>query len=168
MMYSTVDTCMIMEEREESPPAHQVPAWMVNGQKYKLRLKLQALSLEIDHFQFLSNCFLHLPVIMKEVKTIIPAFTFASIFFALCFGCSSALPKSLDIIAASHKEVVSPHGYDIIREEVVYSRWRSIISRVVRMPNGKEVDYDVSPYNCGTARTYKLRGKFPFFISFLY
>ena len=44
------------------------------------------------------------------------------------------------------------HGYEIIRDEVVYSRWRSIISRLVRMPNGQEVDYDVSainqPYVC--------------------
>ena len=38
----------------------------------------------------------------------------------------------------------SPKGYEIVRDKVVYSRWRSIISRVVRMPNGNEVDYDVS------------------------
>jgi len=38
----------------------------------------------------------------------------------------------------------SPPGYEIVREKVVYSRWRSIISRVVKIPNGKEVDYDVS------------------------
>ena len=35
-------------------------------------------------------------------------------------------------------------GYEIIRDKVVYSRWRSIISRLVKMPNGHEVDYDVS------------------------
>ena len=39
----------------------------------------------------------------------------------------------------------SPNGgYEIIRDKVVYSRWRSIISRLVKMPNGHEVDYDVS------------------------
>ncbi len=34
--------------------------------------------------------------------------------------------------------------FKIIRDKVVYSRWRSIISRVVQMPNGNEVDFDVS------------------------
>ena len=41
-------------------------------------------------------------------------------------------------------ESFSMSGYTILSDKVVYSRWRSVISRVVRMPNGKEVDYDVS------------------------
>lgn len=36
-------------------------------------------------------------------------------------------------------------GYEIISEEVVYSRWRSILSRRIRHPkDGKIVEYDVS------------------------
>mmetsp|Transcript_7260 Transcript_7260/g.8283 ORF Transcript_7260/g.8283 Transcript_7260/m.8283 type:complete len:82 (+) Transcript_7260:132-377(+) len=36
------------------------------------------------------------------------------------------------------------HNYKILSEKVLFSRWRSIVSRVVEMPNGNEVDYDVS------------------------
>ena len=35
-------------------------------------------------------------------------------------------------------------GHEIVKEEVVYDRWRRIIQRAVRMPNGKVVDFDVS------------------------
>jgi hypothetical protein len=36
------------------------------------------------------------------------------------------------------------HGYEIISEEVVYSRWRSILCRRIRHPkDGKVVEYDV-------------------------
>lgn len=37
------------------------------------------------------------------------------------------------------------HGYEIISEEIVYSRWRSILNRRIRHPkDGKIVEYDVS------------------------
>ena len=41
-------------------------------------------------------------------------------------------------------ELPSVGGYEIISEKTIFSRWRSIISRVVKMPNGNIVDYDVS------------------------
>jgi hypothetical protein len=44
-----------------------------------------------------------------------------------------------DVSISSH-----PSGYEIISDKTVFSRWRSIISRVVKMPNGNVVDYDVS------------------------
>lgn len=37
-------------------------------------------------------------------------------------------------------------GYDILSEQTIFSRWRSIISRVVKIPTGHVVDYDVGDY----------------------
>jgi len=37
----------------------------------------------------------------------------------------------------------SSSAYEIIRETTGYSGWRSIIRRVVKMPNGRSVDYDL-------------------------
>ena len=34
--------------------------------------------------------------------------------------------------------------YEIVGEEVVYSRWRTVIQRQVRYPKGNIVDFDVS------------------------
>ena len=36
------------------------------------------------------------------------------------------------------------NSYEIVSDKTIFSRWRSIISRVVKMPNGNVVDYDVS------------------------
>ena len=44
----------------------------------------------------------------------------------------------------------SSSAYEIIRETTGYSGWRSIIRRVVKMPNGRSVDYDVSTPNIPT------------------
>lgn len=33
--------------------------------------------------------------------------------------------------------------HEIVKEELLFSRWRTIISRLVRFPNGREVDFDV-------------------------
>ncbi len=33
--------------------------------------------------------------------------------------------------------------HEIVKEEVVYSRWRSVIRKVVRLPKGITVDYDI-------------------------
>eukprot|EP00557_Chaetoceros_sp_GSL56_P013784 CAMPEP_0176482878 /NCGR_PEP_ID=MMETSP0200_2-20121128/3617_1 /TAXON_ID=947934 /ORGANISM="Chaetoceros sp., Strain GSL56" /LENGTH=207 /DNA_ID=CAMNT_0017879237 /DNA_START=79 /DNA_END=699 /DNA_ORIENTATION=+ len=37
----------------------------------------------------------------------------------------------------------STNGYTIVSDKVVYSRWRSIISRKVITPKGQQIDYDV-------------------------
>ena len=34
--------------------------------------------------------------------------------------------------------------HEIVKENVLYSRWRTLASRVVRFPDGREVDFDVS------------------------
>ena len=53
--------------------------------------------------------------------------------FLLLFLCRSNahIPTSLN-------------SYEILKEETIFSRWRSIISRVVKIPSGYVVDYDVS------------------------
>jgi len=38
----------------------------------------------------------------------------------------------------------SPMGYEHISDTLGYSRWRSIIQRIIKMPNGNIVDFDVS------------------------
>lgn len=38
----------------------------------------------------------------------------------------------------------APHGFEILEEKIVYSGWRTIVQRKVRMRNGKIVDFDVS------------------------
>ena len=37
-------------------------------------------------------------------------------------------------------------GHKILEEEVVYSRWRIFLRRLVQMPNDKVVDFDVSQF----------------------
>ena len=37
----------------------------------------------------------------------------------------------------------SPHGYNIVNEQILYSRWRILLQRVVQLPNGKVVDFDI-------------------------
>ena len=38
----------------------------------------------------------------------------------------------------------APTNYEIVAEKEVYSRWRTVIQRQVRYPNGNVVDFDVS------------------------
>lgn len=48
-------------------------------------------------------------------------------------------------IPKPHRNEVDSHGYEIVGEEIMYSRWRSIVSRRIRQPkDGKIVEYDVS------------------------
>ena len=45
--------------------------------------------------------------------------------------------------------------HEILKEEVLFSRWRTIINRTVRFPNGREVDFDVCSKGCSTPRDRK-------------
>ena len=53
-------------------------------------------------------------------------------------------PSSNPTAAASMASRQEPHMYEIVGEEVVYSRWRTVIQRQVRYPKGNIVDFDVS------------------------
>lgn len=52
--------------------------------------------------------------------------------------------KPLLFIIATFIQLMSVRGYEIISENTIFSRWRSVISRVVKMPKGNIVDFDVS------------------------
>ena len=56
-------------------------------------------------------------------------------------GAKSNSPSNPTASMASRQE---PHMYEIVGEEVVYSRWRTVIQRQVRYPKGNIVDFDVS------------------------
>jgi hypothetical protein len=76
-------------------------------------------------------------------------FTIVVLISALrsCLGSSPSSSKPILANTCSsnaNKAQEENGGYQIIRDKVVYSRWRSIISRMVKMPNGNEVDFDVS------------------------
>mmetsp|Transcript_13511 Transcript_13511/g.24462 ORF Transcript_13511/g.24462 Transcript_13511/m.24462 type:complete len:295 (-) Transcript_13511:306-1190(-) len=49
------------------------------------------------------------------------------------------------LLAAANKNnpIEEEEEHEIIHSEVVYSRWRKVIRRVVRMPKGNIVDYDI-------------------------
>jgi len=67
----------------------------------------------------------------------------ASLVLVLLFAISAL--QNVDASPQKFRATnVSGGQYEIIRDEIVFSRWRSITSRLVRMPNGNEVDYDVS------------------------
>ncbi len=58
--------------------------------------------------------------------------------------CHQRWLKSLLFIIVTIIHLVSVRGYEIISENTIFSRWRSVISRVVKMPKGNIVDFDVS------------------------
>ena len=58
-------------------------------------------------------------------------------------GANSNAPSN-PTAAASMASRQEPHMYEIVGEEVVYSRWRTVIQRQVRYPKGNIVDFDVS------------------------
>lgn len=58
-------------------------------------------------------------------------------------GANSNSPSN-PTAAASMASRQEPHMYEIVGEEVVYSRWRTVIQRQVRYPKGNIVDFDVS------------------------
>ena len=37
----------------------------------------------------------------------------------------------------------TPHGYNIVDEKVVYSKWRILLQRLIQLPNGKVADFDI-------------------------
>jgi len=41
----------------------------------------------------------------------------------------------------------SGNSHQIVREKVLYSRWRTLTSRLIRFPDGREVDFDVRLYS---------------------
>ena len=75
-------------------------------------------------------------------------------FLLLIFGlilpdmARGSVPSNNPIGSQTHdlRARQSHHSYDIISNTVAYKRWRSIIHRVVKMPNGNVVDFDVSYY----------------------
>ena len=73
--------------------------------------------------------------------------TFSSVLhFLLLFSfiyeslAASGAPPAISSIASRQ----APANYDIVAEKEVYSRWRTVIQRQVRYPNGNIVDFDVS------------------------
>lgn len=58
-------------------------------------------------------------------------------------SASSCQPVTA-VEVVKEEEENNHQGYEILNEKTIFSRWRSIISRVVKMPNGNVVDYDVS------------------------
>lgn len=64
----------------------------------------------------------------------------------LCMHVEDATSNSPSINpnAASIASRQEPTNYEIVGEELVYSRWRTVIQRKVRYPKGNIVDFDVS------------------------
>ena len=59
------------------------------------------------------------------------------LFLALAiFGISSCGSDDTTI-----NDNIAKHA--IVKEKVLFSRWRTLTSRLVRFPNGHEVDFDV-------------------------
>ena len=58
--------------------------------------------------------------------------------------CTHHYPNEVPVPSSSTNNHISNGGYELISDTIIFKRWRSIISRVVRMPNGNIVDYDVS------------------------
>ena len=57
---------------------------------------------------------------------------------------SSIIPIVIALLCFSTKMVkADDHGFKIISDTVVYSRWRQVLRRVVEFPNGQVVDFDV-------------------------
>ena len=58
--------------------------------------------------------------------------------------CTHHYPNEVPVpSSSSSNNHISSGGYELISDTIIFKRWRSIISRVVRMPNGNIVDYDV-------------------------
>lgn len=50
-------------------------------------------------------------------------------------------------IFGREKHPSTSDAFTILDETLMYSGWRTIVKRKVRMRNGKVVDFDVSPYD---------------------
>lgn len=71
------------------------------------------------------------------------------LFLSLATTCTSLSPESSKSIhttaGASGSNMEQKEGYEIIRDKLIFAgRWRSLTSRLVRMANGKEVDFEIN------------------------
>ena len=71
----------------------------------------------------------------SSILHVLILFSFVSISLA-----ASGAPPATSSIASRQ----APKNYEIVAEKEVYSRWRTVIQRQVRYPNGNIVDFDVS------------------------
>ena len=43
----------------------------------------------------------------------------------------------------NNSTTTEPHGYNVLKEQILYSHWRILLQRMVELPNGKVVDFDI-------------------------
>ena len=66
------------------------------------------------------------------------------------FGCHHhGCPTSLALFPSSSRgggqnQSNNEGRYEILEEKVLFKRWRTLVSRLVRYPDGRTVDFDVS------------------------
>jgi hypothetical protein len=56
---------------------------------------------------------------------------------------STSLSQHPSFVRGILNNATAPVGYQILEEKILYQRWRILHQRVVRMPSGKVVDFDV-------------------------
>ncbi|CAB9523073.1 expressed unknown protein [Seminavis robusta] len=59
----------------------------------------------------------------------------------LCHGLHGETRSSILFALRCGSDGSSQH--EVVKEDVLYSRWRTLTSRIVRFPNGNEVDFDI-------------------------
>mmetsp|Transcript_10278 Transcript_10278/g.14529 ORF Transcript_10278/g.14529 Transcript_10278/m.14529 type:complete len:235 (-) Transcript_10278:388-1092(-) len=56
---------------------------------------------------------------------------------------AARIPRPSLSVSSQHKKATEPLGYEILDEKVAYNRWRSIVQRSIRLPNGNLADFDI-------------------------